>query len=83
MSVVLIPTTSNNNFNIHSRIKLSTIELPIFDGNYNLYIKFRNTFELLIHYNDTLTNIEKFYKHHKLTKKLDLTYAKSDTYVEN
>lgn len=47
--------------NIYSRIKLSTIELSIFNGNYNLWIKFRDTFKSLIHNNDALTNIENFH----------------------
>lgn len=33
----------------------------VYDGNYNLWIKFRDTFELFIYNNDTLTNIEKFH----------------------
>ncbi|XP_076230264.1 uncharacterized protein LOC143176045 [Nomia melanderi] len=44
-----------------NRIKLPTIELPTFDGSYNNWVKFRDTFESLIHNNPSLSNIEKFH----------------------
>lgn len=43
------------------RIKLPRIELPIFDGTYSQWTKFKDTFESLIHVNDALSNIEKFH----------------------
>ncbi|XP_043257972.1 uncharacterized protein LOC122400517 [Colletes gigas] len=53
--------TSQSNFEIQSKVKPPTIELPTFDGTYSLWIKFRDTFESLIHTNSTLNNIEKFH----------------------
>ncbi|KOC58845.1 hypothetical protein WH47_01707 [Habropoda laboriosa] len=46
---------------IGQRVKLPTIELLTFDGSYNNWVKFKDTFESLIHHNVSLTNIEKFY----------------------
>ena len=49
---VFISIISNNSSDIYSRIKLLLIELSrIFDGNYNLWIKFRDTFESLMYNN--------------------------------
>lgn len=42
-------------------IKLPEIELPKFDGSYNLWMEFRDTFESLIHTNSQINNIQKFH----------------------
>ncbi|XP_076246223.1 uncharacterized protein LOC143186434 [Calliopsis andreniformis] len=41
--------------------RLPTIVLPSFDGNYNNWLKFRDTFESLIHNNESLTDIQRFH----------------------
>ncbi|XP_035917779.1 uncharacterized protein LOC118515187 [Anopheles stephensi] len=42
-------------------IKLPTIALPEFDGDYMQWLTFRDTFECLIHQNDDLPAIQKFH----------------------
>jgi hypothetical protein len=49
---------SNHNF---SNIKLPTIKLPTYDGNYLRWLEFRDTFESLIHSNDSISDINKFH----------------------
>lgn len=55
------PTPVSVNSSTENRVKLPTIELPTFDGSYNNWVKFRDTFESLIHNNPNLSNIEKFH----------------------
>lgn len=43
------------------RVKLPIITLPDFDGSYDKWIEFRDTFESLIHKSVKLRNIEKFH----------------------
>ncbi|XP_076385707.1 uncharacterized protein LOC105663446 [Megachile rotundata] len=54
-------TPAFSNASTETRIKLPTIELPTFDGSYSNWVKFRDTFESLIHNNMNLSNIEKFH----------------------
>lgn len=42
-------------------VKLPVIKLPIFDGNYFLWLEFRDTFESLINNNETIPDINKFH----------------------
>lgn len=51
------------NVNIHqlNRIKLRTIELPKFNGSQYNWLEFRDTFESLIHDNNTISYIKKFH----------------------
>ena len=42
-------------------IQLPTIQLPSFDGNYNDWVKFRDTFVYFIHRNDSPSDIQKFH----------------------
>ncbi|XP_045450168.1 uncharacterized protein LOC123658922 [Melitaea cinxia] len=42
-------------------IKLPTIKLPNFDGNYLKWLEFRDTFDSLINSNDTIPTINKFH----------------------
>lgn len=44
-----------------NNIKLPTIELPKFDGKYEAWLEFRDTFESLIHENINITKIQKFH----------------------
>ncbi|XP_062530746.1 uncharacterized protein LOC134200893 isoform X1 [Bombyx mori] len=44
-----------------SNIKLPTIKLPTFDGNYLKWLEFRDTFDSLIHSNETISDINKFH----------------------
>ncbi|XP_043263201.1 uncharacterized protein LOC122403641 [Colletes gigas] len=54
-------STSSSGTEPQFRVKLPTIELPTFDGTYSLWLKFKDTFESLIHNNKALGNIEKFH----------------------
>lgn len=45
----------------HNSIKLPTINLPTFDGNYLKWLEFRDTFESLINLNDSISDINKFH----------------------
>lgn len=45
----------------NSNIKLPTIKLPTYDGNYLKWLEFRDTFESLIHSNDSISDINKFH----------------------
>ncbi|XP_059054460.1 uncharacterized protein LOC131848560 [Achroia grisella] len=42
-------------------IKLPTIKLPTFDGNYLKWLEYRDTFDSLINSNDSISNINKFH----------------------
>ena len=42
-------------------IKLPTIQLPSFNGNYNDWIKFRDSFLYLIHQNNSLSDDQRFH----------------------
>lgn len=43
-----------------ANIKLPTLSLPTFQGNYDQWLLFKDSFTSLIHANDSLTNIQKF-----------------------
>lgn len=51
---------ANTSQNI-SNIKLPTIKLPEFDGNYSNWLQFYDTFNTLINDNDTISNVQKFF----------------------
>lgn len=55
--------TAQSNFEScsHSNIRLPTINLPTFNGNYLLWLEFRDTFESLIHLNESIPEINKFH----------------------
>ncbi|KAL0870369.1 hypothetical protein ABMA27_005379 [Loxostege sticticalis] len=44
-----------------NNIKLPTIKLPVFDGNYLKWLEFRDTFDSLINSNDSIPTINKFH----------------------
>lgn len=48
--------TNNNKLNV----KLPTLTLPTFNGNYEQWLLFKDSFESLININDNLTAIQKF-----------------------
>lgn len=48
------------NFNNNNNIRLPTIKLPNFDGNFNKWLEFHDTFSSLIHNNPDLNEINKF-----------------------
>lgn len=53
-----------NEGSIHSsscNIKLPTIQLPKFDGQYSGWLEFRDTYMSLIHENETINHIKKFH----------------------
>ncbi|XP_026746972.1 uncharacterized protein LOC113508216 [Trichoplusia ni] len=54
--------SDNNNCKSHAHgIKLPTITLPNFDGSYDQWLEFRDTFLSLVHSSKTLDNIQKFH----------------------
>lgn len=54
-------TICHSHHNDNLNVKLPIIKLPTFDGNYFLWLEFRDTFESLIHNNETLPDINKFH----------------------
>ncbi|KOB65898.1 Gag-pol polyprotein [Operophtera brumata] len=42
-------------------VKLPTISIPTFDGSYEHWLEFRDTFQSLIHESDHITSIQKFH----------------------
>lgn len=42
-------------------VKLPTIRLPLFSGQYNEWLEFRDSFKALINENISLTDIQRFY----------------------
>lgn len=56
------PVTSNKDSEISSQqIKLPAIQIPTFDGNYSEWIPFYDQFVSLIHYNKTLSKVNKLH----------------------
>lgn len=53
-----INNASNSN---SSAVKLPPLDLPLFDGKYDQWTSFFDTFSALIHSNNNLTNVQKFY----------------------
>lgn len=53
--------SSQQNSDSLNGIKLPTIDLPKFDGGYESWVEFRDTFSSLIEENATITNIQKFH----------------------
>ena len=49
----------NNNTNNHKGVKLPDIKLPVFDGSFGKWLKFRDSFISMIDENQRLDNIEK------------------------
>jgi len=47
--------------NAHNNLKLPAIKLPNFSGQYDRWISFSDMFKALIHENDSLPEIQKFY----------------------
>ncbi|XP_030757302.1 uncharacterized protein LOC115883129 [Sitophilus oryzae] len=45
----------------HTNVKLPPIQVPKFSGDYETWLEFRETFESLIHTNESLTGIQKFH----------------------
>lgn len=52
---------STSNDQVRSMVKLPPISIPTFDGDYNHWLEFKDIFTALVHDNDTLTNIQRFY----------------------
>ena len=46
---------------VQNNVKLPTIELPTFDGEYSNWLAFRDVYQSLIHHNDALSNVQKLH----------------------
>nr|CAI5826088.1 unnamed protein product [Callosobruchus analis] len=44
-----------------SLVRLPPIKLPVFDGHYQNWLEFKDTFSALVHNNESLSGIQKFY----------------------
>ncbi|XP_043264076.1 uncharacterized protein LOC122404211 [Colletes gigas] len=53
------PAVTDGSNQVH--VKLPTIQIPHFDGKYNDWIKFRDTFMSLIHENESLSGLQKYH----------------------
>ncbi|XP_049865132.1 uncharacterized protein LOC126366187 [Pectinophora gossypiella] len=47
--------------NVNMQVKLPIIKLPTFDGNYFMWLEYRDTFQSLIHNNESVPEINKFH----------------------
>lgn len=62
-----VSSSQTNNLNLqpnnfpYSQLKLPSIKLPTFNGNYTEWIEFRDAFNSMIHDNNAISNIDKFY----------------------
>lgn len=55
------PNRPSSQSNIHSLVKLPTISLPSFDGSYDGWLEFRDTFLSMIHNSNQLDDMQKFH----------------------
>ncbi|XP_072395159.1 uncharacterized protein [Diabrotica undecimpunctata] len=46
---------------IDRNVKLPTIDIPSYQGSYTGWLEFHNTFNVLIHNNENLTNVQRFH----------------------
>lgn len=53
--------TMNNNNNSFQSVKLPTISLPTFNGHYEQWLEFRDTFLALVHNSHEISDIQKFH----------------------
>ena len=53
--------SSQHDMNINNPIKLPTINLPQFNGQYDQWLEFRDTFDALINNNPNITAIQRFH----------------------
>lgn len=58
-----VPATVRNECsgNAHQAVKLPTINLPTFDGSYEQWLEFKNTYVSLVHMSNTISIIQKFH----------------------
>lgn len=61
VETVLLPTTNANQNAIISNIKLPTINLPTFNGSYETWLGFSDTFKSIVHDNDTIPATQKLH----------------------
>lgn len=47
--------------NLQSLVKLPPIKLPTFNGHYDSWLEFKDSFKALVHDNNALTDIQRFY----------------------
>ncbi|XP_050296340.1 uncharacterized protein LOC126736152 [Anthonomus grandis grandis] len=47
--------------NLSNSVKLPLINIPTFDGSYNKWLEFKDTFESLIHKNQGISEVQKFH----------------------
>ncbi|XP_048487178.1 uncharacterized protein LOC125490853 [Plutella xylostella] len=52
---------SSSNKNLLKSVQLPTISMPTFDGSFERWLEFRDTFSSLVHNSTDITNIQKFH----------------------
>ena len=57
----LLSSHSDHSSHATTQIKLPTINLPSFDGSYTQWLFFRDTFNSIIHENESMSKIQKFH----------------------
>ncbi|XP_066244730.1 uncharacterized protein [Euwallacea similis] len=55
------PTSIRRNASHEKNVKLPPIDIPKFDGNFQTWLEYRDTFESMIHASTVLSNIQKFH----------------------
>ncbi|XP_066261359.1 uncharacterized protein [Euwallacea similis] len=55
------PTSIRRNASHDTNVKLPPIDIPKFDGNFQTWLEYRDTFESMIHASTVLSNIQKFH----------------------
>lgn len=59
--VINSPTAKISDGNAHQSIKLPTISIPTFDGSYERWLEFRDTYLSLVHNSTEISHIQKFH----------------------
>lgn len=57
----VIEPSSESKCNAHSSVRLPIISLPSFDGSYDSWLEYRDTYVSMIHNSEQLDNIQKFH----------------------
>ena len=61
LSSTCVPTSGRPDITVNCDAKLPKISMPKFSGEYMEWIPFRDIYSSLVHNNDSLTKVQKFY----------------------